>query len=85
MKEFTAFLESIKEINPTLIEGIKEAYTAVHEGLATEEALDEADMKLEQNTEEKIAETQEISDVPMENNSSDEDISIEGLDELIEE
>jgi hypothetical protein len=54
MNKFYNFLESIKEANPALIEGVQKAYNILHEGLATDEALDEADMRLEHNTEEKL-------------------------------
>lgn len=55
MKQFYDFLDSISKVNPTLVEGVKKAHQIIYEGLGTEEALDEADMKLEQNTEAEMA------------------------------
>lgn len=96
MKQFYDFLDSIKQVDPVLVEGIKKAHKVIYEDLATEEVLDDAEMKLSQNTEEKIAETlppveptpeesADLSeqDIPMD--EIEEDISIDGLDELVEE
>ena len=60
MKKFYNFLESIKSYDSNLIESIQNAHKIIFEGLETEEALDSADMALEQNTEEKISENAPI-------------------------
>lgn len=106
MNKFYNFLESIENHDEKLVGSIKEAYKLIFEGLATEEALDDADMKLEVNTEEKETEDaplmsdDELLDIseqdigadsieaetsPESDEISDEDVRIDGLDELIEE
>jgi len=86
MKKFYDFLDSIKHVNPTLIEGVTDAHKIIVEGLQTEEALDDADMKLEQNTEEKISESEPMVDdldlPPMDDSTeaSTEDIPVDDFD-----
>ena len=75
MKQFYDFLDSIKHANPTLIEGIIGAYKIITEGLQTDEVLADADMKLEQNTEDKIAEDEPMVD-DMEFSSMDDSYDI---------
>lgn len=106
MTKFYSFLESIQNHDEKLVGSVKEAYKLIFEGLGTEEALDDADMKLEQNTEEKDAESaslmteDELKDISEQSIASDsieedissdsdelgdEDVNIDGLDELVEE
>ena len=80
MNKFYNFLESIENHDENLVGSIKEAYKLIFEGLSTEEAVNDAYMKLEVNTEEKETEKSPESD-----EISYEDIRIDGLDELIEE
>lgn len=77
MKKFYNFLESVKSHDPRLIEGIRAAYDLIFEGLSTDEALDSADMALEQNTEEKIAENAPIITPEDTADMSDQDISLD--------
>lgn len=77
MKKFYNFLESIKSYDSNLIESIQNAHKIIFEGLETEEALDSADMALEQNTEEKIAENAPIITPEDTADMSDQDISLD--------
>lgn len=69
VNKFCDFLESIKAVNPIFVEAVQNAYNLLHEGVATEEALDEADIKLNQNTEEKLNE-----DAPLVNELESDEI-----------
>jgi len=92
MKQFYDFLDSINEVNPTLVEGVKQAHKIIYEGLGTEMAVDEADMKLEEKSEPILPVSEpsidddfntSLEEVPVDSiddSSGSDDMAIEGED-----